>query len=327
MKQLTPEQVAKLRPESRQRYEARLKAVKRNRRILTIFCTALVALLVVVVLSTTVLFNITNINVAKTGAIYSANEIISASGLNNGDNMVRTDFDKVCGRIEKNLPYVLEATVTKKLSGEVTISIKDTTAAIFIEASQGYAVADINGKVLEILEEVPEEANFMVIRTSNALEAVPGELFAFADEEEKALYDELVKQLKTLGIFESITAIDISDRSSIKLEYQNRFRLLVGSVDELEVKLRGGLETIKAEDSKDPTTVAEINLTIPKKVFVNPLDSLNEEITESDTKDTAAQQDETTEVSTESSTENSTDEEENPTELSTEADEENSNDE
>lgn len=323
MKQLTPEQVAKLRPESRQRYEARLKAVKRNRRILTIFCTVLVALLVVVVLSTTVLFNITNIKVAKTGAIYSANEIISASGLNNGDNMVRTDFDKVCERIEKNLPYVLEAIVTKKLSGEVTISIKDTTAAIFIEASQGYAVADINGKVLEILEEVPEEANFMVIRTSNALEAVPGEIFSFADEEEKALYDELVKQLKTLGIFENITAIDISDRSSIKLEYQNRLRLLLGSVDELEVKLKGGLETIKAEDSKDPTTVAEINLTIPKKVFVNPLDSLNEEKVESDTKDTAATDEDTTDVSADTST----NEYENTTELSTEADEENSNDE
>ncbi|MBQ8575982.1 MAG: FtsQ-type POTRA domain-containing protein [Clostridia bacterium] len=323
MKQLTPEQVAKLRPESRQRYEARLKAVKRNRRILTIFCTVLVALLVVVVLSTTVLFNITNIKVAKTGAIYSANEIISASGLNNGDNMVRTDFDKVCERIEKNLPYVLEAIVTKKLSGEVTISIKDTTAAIFIEASQGYAVADINGKVLEILEEVPEEANFMVIRTSNALEAVPGEIFSFADEEEKALYDELVKQLKTLGIFENITAIDISDRSSIKLEYQNRLRLLLGSVDELEVKLKGGLETIKAEDSKDPTTVAEINLTIPKKVFVNPLDSLNEEKVESDTKDTTATDEDTTDVSADTST----NEDVNTTELSTEADEENSNDE
>ena len=274
MKEFSPEQVARMTPEARARYEKRLKIVKRNRKILAVVCgTALVAI-VVLVMCMTVLFNITSIKVAKTGAIYNANEIILASGLNNGDNMLRTDFEKAADRIEKNLPYVLEATVTKKLSGAVTISIKDTTAAMIMHTPDGYAIADIHGKVLEKVKELPENTKLMTIRTKGDFKAELGEKFYFADTAEQELYDEIVAHLKNAGLFEKITAIDISDKSSLKVEYQNRLRLLLGSADQLEVKLRGGVEVIAAEDSKDPNTIAEINLMIPKKVFVNSVDSL-----------------------------------------------------
>lgn len=274
MKEFSPEQVARMTPEARARYEKRLKIVKRNRKILAGICTFLVIAVVLAVLCMTVLFNISNIKVTKAGAIYTANEIILASGLNNGDNMIRTDFEKAADRIEKNLPYILEAKITKKLSGEVSISVKDTTAAMIMDTADGYAIADINGKILELIKEIPEDAKFMVIRTKGELKAVPGDTFSFADSAEKELYDEIVSHLKKAELFEKVTAIDISDKSSIKVEYQNRLRLLLGSSDQLDVKLRGGVEVIAAEDSKDPNTIAEINLMIPKKVFVNSIDSL-----------------------------------------------------
>lgn len=312
MKEFSPEQVARMTPEARARYEKRLKIVKRNRKILAGVCTFFVVAIVAAALCLTVLFNITSIKVTKTGAIYTANEIILASGLNNGDNILRTNFDKAAERIEKNLPYVLEATITKKLSGAVTISIKDTTAAVIMNTADGYAIADINGKVLEIVKEIPEDAKFMTIKAKGEIQAVPGEKFSFADSAEKELYDELVGHLKTAELFDKVTAIDISDRTSLKVEYQNRLRLLLGSSDQLDVKLRGGVEVIAAEDSKDPNTIAEINLMIPKKVFVNSIDSLEaptvitlpeEDVTQSDSTDT-------TDVESTGSTETQTDDDE-----------------
>ncbi len=297
MKELSPEQVAKMRPEARERYEERLRIVKRNRKILGIFCAVLAGALILLVLSLTILFNITSINVSKKSAFYSEQEIIIASGLDAGDNMLRTDFDKVCDRIEKNLPYILEATVTKKLSGAVTINVKDTTAAMLFESNQGYALADINGKVLEIIKEIPEDAKFMVIKADCELDAVPGEKFAFREEKangetkgvNEKLYDSIIKELKAADMLKNITLIDISNRSSITLEYQNRLRLLLGANEQLDIKLKSAAETIKAEDSKDPTTIAEVNLTIPKKVFVNSIDSLDEP--EEDIDDTIASTD------------------------------------
>ncbi len=282
MKQLTPEQLEKLKPESREKYEKRLKAVKRNRLIVAVVSLIIVIAAVVSILCTTVFFNITSIRVVKTGSVYSENEIISASGLNTGDNIIRTDFEKVCQRIEYNLPYVLDATVNKKLSGEVTISVKDTSAAIIFESKQGYAIADSHGKVLEIINKVPEKSNFMVIKTAKGMDAEPGTVFTFSDAQEEATYYKLIKEFKNNGILESITKIDLSDISSIKIEYQNRLRLLLGTADSLDIKIKGGLEVIGTEDNKDPNLIAEINLTIPKKVFVNPIESLDPDVGEKD---------------------------------------------
>lgn len=283
MKQLTPEQLERLKPESRERYEQRLRTVKRNRKIATIGGLCVIIILAVVIISTTVLFNITAIKVAKPGANYTANEIISASGLNAGDNMIRTDFKKSAERIETNLPYVLEATISKKLSGEVSISIKDTSAAILIELDEGYAIADIRGKVLEIVEKAPKDNTFMLLKTSKTVNAVPGTFFNFADDNEKMIYEKIIKELENTGIYENITSIDISDHSSVKIEYQNRLRLLIGTTQDLDVKLKGAVKAITAEDNKDPTLIAEINLTIPKKVFVNPVEYLYPPEDEDDT--------------------------------------------
>ncbi len=316
MKELSPEQVAKMRPEASEKYAERLKIVKRNRKILGIVCGILAVAAVLLAFSLTILFNITSIGVSKKSAFYSEKEIILASGLDVGDNMLRTDFDKVSQRIEKNLPYILEATITKKMSGAVKISVKDTTAAIIIETKQGYALADINGKVLEIIKEIPEDTQFLTVKTDCELDAVPGEKFAFdeeiADGEEKGvnekLYDSLVQELKKLDMLKNITRIDISNRNSITLEYQNRLRLLLGENSQIDIKLKGALEAIKAEDSKNPTLVAEIDLTIPKKVFVNPLETLEEEQETEEITEAVAPTEETdeeeTSVSVESTEEN-----------------------
>ena len=113
MKELSPEQVARMRPEARERYEKRLKIVKRNRKILSAVCIILGVIAVVLALSMTVLFNISSIKITGTGTTYGEKEIVMASGLNVGDNIVRTNFNKVEERIEKRLPYVMDAAISK----------------------------------------------------------------------------------------------------------------------------------------------------------------------------------------------------------------------
>ncbi len=276
MKQLSAEQVAKMRPEAREKYEKRLKVVMRNRKILGVTCIVLAIVLVILALSLTVLFNVKTITVNPKSGIYSEAEILSASGIDIGDNIIRTDSENVCSRIEKNLPYILEATLTKKLSGEIIIGVKDTTAAIIIETAQGYAITDANGKVLEIIKEIPKDSKLLLVKANNKPTVALGELLVLGDEEEKELYESLVQSLKDEGLFSKVSLIDIRNKASIVVEYQNRLRLLIGTSEELETKLKSAVEVIKTEDEKDPTTIAEINLTIPKKVFVNSLESLDE---------------------------------------------------
>lgn len=276
MKKLTPEQLEKLTPEVREKYEKRLKKVIRNRRILAAAVGVVIVAAVCIGLSMTVLFNISTIKVAKKGSFYSEQEIISASGLDTGKNMLRTDFDAAALRIEKMLPYVLDAKIKKTATGAVTITVTDNTAAMIFEAPNGYGVADVNGKVLEILSEKPENSNLILLKTAKNASAVPGEMIGFADKSESELYNRIVSALKDSGLNGKITGIDISSPVNIRIEYQHRMRIKLGDASDLETKLAGAAEAIKMEDADNPNTIAEVVAEKPKSVSVIPLDSLDD---------------------------------------------------
>ncbi len=274
MKKLTPRQVASLSPEVRERYEKKLKKVTRNRRILAGIIAAVAVAAIFAVLSVTVLFNVGEIKVTKTGEHYTAEQILDAAGVEVGDNMITTDWDRVKSRVQEKLPYILSLDINKSLSGTVTFAVKDDEAALlFKTASGGYAIADSNGKTLEILTEKPKSSGLAVLTVKNKIEAKSGETIAFADEDEENLYFSLDSAIKTADL-QGITGIDISDPDNIYLEYQSRYRLYLGDGSDPEYKLKEAKKVIAQEDENDPNQIGEINLSIPKKVYVEPLETL-----------------------------------------------------
>lgn len=320
MKQLSDEQLEQLSPESRAKYENDLRKVSRNRKVLFGLSGAVLTVLVLVVLSLTVLFNITSIKVTHAGKNYTADQIIMASGLDIGDNMVRTNFNSVADRIESSLPYILEAKITKKLSGEVKISVTDTSEAFIVDFGKGdFLVTDKNGKALKILKEYPEDRKLMKIRSASDVFNTIGGNFILSDSDEKENYEAIKSKLEELGLLDKITEIDLRDPNSLKVVYESRLRLLIGTTDDLDAKLKSAAETIRIENENDPTTIAEINLTIPKKVFVNPLTSLDPQDEEPEDKEDesvdAEGQEDTTKV-TDTSDANKQEESTEPTDTS-----------
>lgn len=290
MKKLTARQIASMTPEARERYEKKLKIVTRNRRILFGIVAVVVVAAVFAVLSLTVLFNVSEVKVAKAGKHYQPEQIIEAAGVEVGDNMVATNWDRVKEKVEQKLPYVLSLEIQKTVSGKVTFLVTDDTAALVFKTSKGYALADANCKVLEIVKDKPKNNGLTMLTVKNKINANPGETISFADDGESILYDTIRTAIKNSGIG-SITGIDISDPENIYLEYQNRYRLYLGSSEELEYKLREAKKIIAEEDENDPNQIGEINLSILKKVYVEKLDTL--EITT-----TAAKKDVTTQPET-----------------------------
>lgn len=273
MKKLTARQVNALSPEARERYEKKLKKVMRNRRILTGIIAAVAVAAVFAVLSVTVLFNVSEINVAKPGTHYKAEQILDAAGVEVGDNMIMTDWNRVKARVEEKLPYVLSLDIEKKLGGTVTFTVKDDKAALIFKTADGYAIADSNGKTLELVKDKPKNSGLTLLTVKNTLNAKPGETISFADESEKALYDEICTAIKSANIT-GITGIDIHDRKNIYLEYQSRYRLYLGDNSEIEYKLKEAKKVIAQEDESNPNQIGEINLSIVKKVYVEPLETL-----------------------------------------------------
>ena len=278
MKKLTARQIASMTPEARERYEKKLKIVTRNRRILFGTVAVVVVAAVFAVLSLTVLFNVSEVKVAKAGKHYQPEQIIEAADVEVGDNMVATNWDRVKEKVERKLPYVLSLEIKKTASGKITFSVMDDTATLVFKTSKGYALADANCKVLEIVKEKPKNNGLTLLKVKNRINADPGETISFADDGESILYDTIRTAIKNSGIG-SITGIDISDPENIYLEYQNRYRLYLGNSEDIEYKLREAKKIIAEEDENDPNQIGEINLSILKKVYVEKLDTLEETTT------------------------------------------------
>ena len=278
MKKLTARQIASMTPEARERYEKKLKIVTRNRRILFGTVAVVVVAAVFAVLSLTVLFNVSEVKVAKAGKHYQPEQIIEAADVDVGDNMVATNWDRVKEKVEQKLPYVLSLEIKKTASGKITFSVVDDTATLVFKTSKGYALADANCKVLEIVKEKPKNKGLTLLTVKNRINADPGETISFADDGESILYDTIRTAIKNSGIG-NITGIDISDPENIYLEYQNRYRLYLGNSEDIEYKLREAKKIIAEEDENDPNQIGEINLSILKKVYVEKLDTLEETTT------------------------------------------------
>ena len=278
MKKLTARQIASMTPEARERYEKKLKIVTRNRRILFGTVAVVVVAAVFAVLSLTVLFNVSEVKVAKAGKHYQPEQIIEAADVEVGDNMVATNWDRVKEKVEQKLPYVLSLEIKKTASGKITFSVMDDTATLVFKTSKGYALADANCKVLEIVKEKPKNNGLTLLTVKNRINADPGETISFADDGESILYDTIRTAIKNSGIG-NITGIDISDPENIYLEYQSRYRLYLGNSEDIEYKLREAKKIIAEEDENDPNQIGEINLSILKKVYVEKLDTLEETTT------------------------------------------------
>lgn len=272
------ENARRLTPEER---AERVKKLKQKRRFrLAIVITAFLLLLALII-SPIVLFFVLRVNNFALEGIspYHGYEIIEASGVEEGDSLIFISVDKIKENIEKNLPYTDNVEVTRKFPDTVIIRYGETTKAFAFQISGGsYVLTDSNLKVLEQASEVPE--GLTLIKGATPVKFATGEVMAFATEEEgnEATADRtfsLVLEITKAVAENSMTdvnLIDISSVNDIYLIYQERLVLRLGESSDISAKLSLGQRVILDEDKIDPLQSATVNLTIPKKAYVNPDD-------------------------------------------------------
>lgn len=269
-------QERRLTPEER---AARVKKLKRKRRVrLTIVVSAFILLLAIIV-SPIVMFFVFRVNnfVVEGTSPYNQKQIIKASGIEQGKSLIFVDVEEVKASIEKLLPYTDKVEVTKKLPDSIVIRYGETTKEFAIQLSGGtYALTDSNLKVLEMVSDVPE--GITLIQGAVPVSFDTGEVISFAkkseDDEEAtdktfSLILEITKAVAENSM-KDINLIDVSSVNDIYFIYQERLVLRLGESSDLASKISLGQRVIADEDKIDSAQCATVNLTIAKKAYVNP---------------------------------------------------------
>ena len=220
---------------------------KRRRRLKPAFFIMLALLLVAIaaVLSLTVFFEIESVNVSGE-SVYSQEMVINAAGIKNGQNLLRLNKNKISDKIEKSLPYVKDAVVTKVFPNSVSIRIVPATEFAVMEIDGQLVTIDENFKALSIESERREDLAF--IKGVKASNVVLGEIVTITDKEQQTVLNELLKFAKASEL--RVTAFDITNTVSVSALLEDRILVQFGSRNYLENKinhLKAMLPTVIAD--------------------------------------------------------------------------------
>ena len=214
--------------------ERRHKSRPRRRRGRFGFFYKLLSLVLVVAALTAacvVFFRVNDISVTG-NARYSAQEVIDASGIRQGDNLIALSPSRIAARIRLRLPYVSSVSIRRTLPDGVELTIQEHTAAAALSDGESWWYIAAQGKVLE---QVDSPGRVMQISGLTAQSPIPGEMVAV--EEEHAARLEYVLALLTAmdqwGILADCSALDCSRPGVLLVNYRD-FLLKIPSTGDQE---------------------------------------------------------------------------------------------
>ncbi|MCD8311899.1 MAG: FtsQ-type POTRA domain-containing protein [Firmicutes bacterium] len=231
-------------------------------RFYTFFATGAVLIVLIVYLLYAFVFVVTSVEVSGT-EIYSSDAVVSASGIETGTKLFspRLDIDAAKKSIIEACPYISSVTIERKIPNTLSITVTEDKAVFEAEVCGEYLLLSEGLRALDILSE--ESADDMItLVLPEVSSAVLGYEIVFAED----VFDVAAKTaaaVLTEEIRDSVTKVDVSDRFNIYVIYEDRYKLVIGTVTDIELKLSLALEMMKTDiftsDSRGTIYLDDVN--------------------------------------------------------------------
>lgn len=153
-----------------------------------------------------------------------------------GDNLFRTDIKASEERLSKLMIYADEVEVRRKLPSTLTITVKEAVPKYNLEQNGFYYVVSESGKILESNLAQPK-AGLMLVTGFEIKDTTPNAKLESNDNLKARILTEISENLDSMK-FNGIKKIDLSDRTDIRLDYENRIEIRIGSSLDIPYKLR-----------------------------------------------------------------------------------------
>ncbi len=223
------------------RRSGRRSSGRRERRHSGILGRLVVMLAVVaaMVLGVAIFFRVQNVDV-QGNAIYAKEQVVTASGVEVGDNLLMVNRPNIVGRIQAKMPYVQKVSVGRILPDTIVIQIQESEIAGLVQTDVGggcYVNADgrILGQTVEGFRgQIVELTGFTITSPKIGDQAVATE--GQSEQMEAAL--QVLRQMEGTGIIGQITAIDASKSYDLKVHCADRLEILLGSTEQLSYKIQ-----------------------------------------------------------------------------------------
>ncbi|MBQ8769372.1 MAG: FtsQ-type POTRA domain-containing protein [Oscillospiraceae bacterium] len=229
------------------------KPFNRNRLVLRL--VTVIAVVLAIVLGLSVFFKVEVIEVSGFDK-YTVQEVQDASGIKPGDHLLTFGRTRAAGKIISALPYVKSARIGIKLPNTVKIEIEEVDVTYALKASDGsWWLMSAAGKVVEQVADENNIRHTKILGVQLESPKVGEQAIAWQDpvpptDENGNTVPVTVTAAERLNAVISIAgfleqnriigkmaSIDVNYLMDIQLWYGNQYQILLGSTDQLGVKI------------------------------------------------------------------------------------------
>lgn len=227
-----------------------------------------------VLLTLTLFFRVKHIDV-EGNQYYSQEDIISVCGVAEGDNLLTLSRGEIAGNIFANCEYVATVQVSHVLPNRVTIRLTEYPAGYAIADTRGtYYLISSDGKVLKQIEK-KEIGDHILIRDLQIRIPVIGDPAVLYSPEEQAdtsaqlrTLTNLLQELEAAELVRKVSAVSVSSAGQLRLWYEDRFEVTLGTATSLAYKLEH-LKLVIAEQKDYAVGTIDLTYEGGKQAIVN----------------------------------------------------------
>ena len=215
----------------------------------------LVLLFLVLMMVLSLFFRVSEIQVVNASE-YSEEEIIRASGIQEGANLFFVDRFSAASTIFSKLPYMDTVSIRRQLPNKIIIQAEGSAPAAWMLLDEEYWLIDRNGKMLGTVSEA-ELSGYPEIRSLEPVTVIAGVDMMVAENDERnaqrlRYLQELLTPLKAEGMLPYIQWIDFKNPQNPSLRLDNRIVAYLGEMDSTTYKvalLRDVTEKLSTDDA------------------------------------------------------------------------------
>jgi len=178
---------------------------------------------------------------------YTDEEILAAGGISLGMELYSLPLREIENNIKDKFSYVKNIKITQIPPSTLRINISMETGVLGIKLGGDYYILSETFKVLEKVsmankteEIITAELfadNIIIFSTQTIQECYVGKNIQFQDEDIPYFLNKLLKVVKENEIYGVIEKIDLRDKFYVKLDYDKRFLVELGSFEDIETKI------------------------------------------------------------------------------------------
>ncbi len=187
---------------------------------------------------------------------YRVQEIIDASGIRDGENLLTLSDAKISPLIIDRLPYINSVRVGIKLPDTVILEVQELDVVYTAEAEDGsWWLMTADGRIVDRTNEA-ETGNYTKIigirltapaigETAVAAEPHPSQsqeegeetIAAFSGKEQMETAISLLQFLEKQSVLGLMTTIDVTDLTALEMWYGQRYQVTLGDTMQLDYKV------------------------------------------------------------------------------------------